>query len=264
MGMDRETGKVLQGVPHVQQSCVDVLQTVRGERVMRLSYGSRLLESIADAANPRGRALLLGRISDPLQQWEGDRMELRHVGLNMSSDGHMLVSVEGSTDEGKLRMVDQDLTPDPRISAFSIRYRKYPIANEVSLGDALDWVISEYHLLVSALPWVASNRYVAPSYDPLNAAGVLYRGRPLQYVLDELLVNNAGLAISYKDPIVFPAPFPGESPVYEPVPNADAIAYDNPLPYEWTLNSVAAALWQIEANVYSGTPYQEPLWGVTF
>lgn len=46
IGMDRETGRALTGYGHVRQSVIDILTTLRGERVLNRDYGSDLPDAI--------------------------------------------------------------------------------------------------------------------------------------------------------------------------------------------------------------------------
>ena len=46
MGMDRNTGRLLTGLAHVQQSIRDILITPLGSRIERRHYGSRLFDLI--------------------------------------------------------------------------------------------------------------------------------------------------------------------------------------------------------------------------
>ena len=56
MGLDRNTGKLLTGLAHVQQSIRDILITPLGSRIERRHYGSRLFELIDSPTTP-SRAL---------------------------------------------------------------------------------------------------------------------------------------------------------------------------------------------------------------
>lgn len=55
IGMDRNTGAVLDGVDHLQQSIADILGTPRGTRVGRRDYGSDLPELMDQPMNDLGR-----------------------------------------------------------------------------------------------------------------------------------------------------------------------------------------------------------------
>ena len=52
-GMDRNTGRALEGIAHLRQSIRDILTTPIGSRVMRWEYGSRLFR-LVDAPLSRG------------------------------------------------------------------------------------------------------------------------------------------------------------------------------------------------------------------
>jgi phage baseplate assembly protein W len=45
-GMHRETGKILVGWPHCEQSIGEILTTIPGERVMRLGFGCDVIGTI--------------------------------------------------------------------------------------------------------------------------------------------------------------------------------------------------------------------------
>ncbi|MCJ7475671.1 MAG: baseplate assembly protein W, partial [Wolbachia endosymbiont of Homalodisca vitripennis] len=45
-GMDAKTGKALEEIDHLKQSIIDILTTPVNSRIMRRSYGSRLLELV--------------------------------------------------------------------------------------------------------------------------------------------------------------------------------------------------------------------------
>jgi len=246
MGMDRHTGRPLEGLEHVEQSVLDVLSTVQGERVMRLSYGSRILESVADAGNPAGRSRLLGRIADPINAWEGDRVELQRVDVRMPTPGDVRVSVEGTTDLGRMLISDASIMPadDPRWPAHSIVYES-PYLGTTTVGHALDVAIPLYRRLLTTAPWKRSTAYVEPQYDPVNAAAVVYQGRSVYSVLDEMFVNQFDLVHAIDFSYLTPPSIPNTPPVTDPVPNAAGIFYG------WTtagfyLGSLATALYYVE------------------
>lgn len=69
-GMDRHTGRRLDGWPHIRQSIVDLLTTRVGTRVQRRDYGSSAVDLID---RPTGRETVLDRfvaIATALDQWE--------------------------------------------------------------------------------------------------------------------------------------------------------------------------------------------------
>ena len=51
IGMDRQTGKLIEGVDHLRQSIGDILGTPLGTRVGRRDYGSRIPELLDQPLN---------------------------------------------------------------------------------------------------------------------------------------------------------------------------------------------------------------------
>ena len=52
MGLDRNTGRLLTGIDHLQQSVADILTTPLGSRIERRHYGSRLFELLDNPTTP--------------------------------------------------------------------------------------------------------------------------------------------------------------------------------------------------------------------
>lgn len=77
-GMDRATGRALDGDAHLRQSIADILTTPLGTRVMRRDYGSQLPELIDQPLNEATRTRLFGATATALQRWE-PRLRLRRI-----------------------------------------------------------------------------------------------------------------------------------------------------------------------------------------
>jgi len=86
IGMDRETGKVLQGANHLLQSITDILTTPVGTRVMRRTYGSRLFELIDSAMNKSGVMEIYAATVEALAQWE-PRISIKKVNVSPYAGG---------------------------------------------------------------------------------------------------------------------------------------------------------------------------------
>lgn len=77
-GMDRNTGKPLDGLAHLIQSIVDILTTPIGSRVMRREYGSLLPQLADQPANQATSLALFAATADALRRWE-PRIKLKKV-----------------------------------------------------------------------------------------------------------------------------------------------------------------------------------------
>ncbi len=68
--MDARTGKVLNGVAHLQQSVQDILSTPIGTRVMRRDYGSDVPSIIDQPMTPGTLIDLFAAVAIALNKWE--------------------------------------------------------------------------------------------------------------------------------------------------------------------------------------------------
>ncbi len=95
-GMDRNTGKKIDGLKHLRQSVQDIFTTKIGWRVMRRPYGSAV-PGLVDA--PMGPWLVTryySAIAEALVKWE-PRLRLRRMQVDFSNyaNGQMSVSLVG-------------------------------------------------------------------------------------------------------------------------------------------------------------------------
>lgn len=94
-GMDRLTGKNIEGAEHIAQSIGDILTTPIGTRVMRRDYGSRLPELIDAPMNRATRQLIAAASAGAIARWE-KRIRLSRVLFGpASADGSLSLIIEG-------------------------------------------------------------------------------------------------------------------------------------------------------------------------
>lgn len=94
-GMDRTTGKPLDGLAHLQQSIGDILSTPVGSRVMRRDYGSLIPRLIDQPFNPATKIRLYAATATALMRWE-PRIRLSRVALDLGEQpGQVVVTLEG-------------------------------------------------------------------------------------------------------------------------------------------------------------------------
>ena len=93
-GMDRNTGRALEGVAHLRQSIRDILTTPIGSRVMRREYGSRLFR-LVDAPLSKGLLTdIYAATAEALDRWE-PRFRLLRVRARAAGEGHLSLDLEG-------------------------------------------------------------------------------------------------------------------------------------------------------------------------
>jgi len=94
-GVDRDTGRPIEGRAYLRQRIDDVLMTPIGSRVMRRDYGSRLAELVDMAVNPANVLLLYGAVAEALQRWVGGFKLSRVQLLRGDAPGQFILALEG-------------------------------------------------------------------------------------------------------------------------------------------------------------------------
>ena len=96
IGVDRHTGKPLDGTAHLAQSIGDILRTPIGTRTMRRDYGSLLPELVDAPANEATRLAVFAATAIALARWEL-RIRLAKVALDLGEiAGQFLLLLEGA------------------------------------------------------------------------------------------------------------------------------------------------------------------------
>nr|DAI00024.1 MAG TPA: baseplate wedge subunit [Caudoviricetes sp.] len=100
-GMCAKTGKVLEGLAHLEQSVTDILSTPVGSRLERRSYGSDIPELIDQPDTPSTRIRIFSAAAHALSLWE-PRLRItsiQMVSLASESKGKALLQIDGQTSE---------------------------------------------------------------------------------------------------------------------------------------------------------------------
>lgn len=94
IGMDRRTGKRLEGRAHLAQRLATILNTPIGTRVNRLDFGSMLFELVDQPMNALGRLRVFAATASAIARWE-PLFRLTRVALTFSADGKAMLDLEG-------------------------------------------------------------------------------------------------------------------------------------------------------------------------
>lgn len=94
IGMNRETGKVLSGRDHLEQSVADILTTPIGSRVMNREYGSRLFELVDTPVNELTKPDFFAATIEALARWE-PRLRVTRVTCVATEPGKIEIGVDG-------------------------------------------------------------------------------------------------------------------------------------------------------------------------
>lgn len=119
-GMDRHTGRPLDGADHLAQSIGDILSTPLGSRLGRRTYGSDLPELFDQPMNDRGRLLVFAATAQALMRQEA-RLRLSRISLSRGdAPGHWRLRLAGSRTDTPGRPAPLDLSISVRaLSALS-------------------------------------------------------------------------------------------------------------------------------------------------
>lgn len=94
IGVDRVTGRQLDGNAHLGQSIADILGTPIGSRIMRRDYGSMLPDLIDQPANPVTRQLVFAATAVAVARWE-PRVAIRQVAVSTDNrDGQIVIDLD--------------------------------------------------------------------------------------------------------------------------------------------------------------------------
>ena len=94
-GVSRESGKALDGIPHLRQSITDIITTPKGSRIMRPDYGSRLPRMV-DLPVTRGWIeAVQADVNEALARWE-PRYDTRRCRMTAVEDGKVSIDAEGT------------------------------------------------------------------------------------------------------------------------------------------------------------------------
>ncbi|SOD25263.1 hypothetical protein SAMN05518800_1821 [Variovorax sp. YR752] len=94
-GMNRVTGKALDGIEHLRQSIADILGTPLVSRLMRRTYGSLWPELIDQPDNGATRVRLYAATAGALMKWE-PRLRLSRVQIfGTDTPGQVLLDLQG-------------------------------------------------------------------------------------------------------------------------------------------------------------------------
>ena len=100
-GMSAKTGRAIEGVEHIRQSCQDILTTPIGTRVMNREYGSLLPDLIDQPLN--GATLLRAYAATvmALAQWE-PRIHIQRIVrlVNTQQPGAATIEIEKILQDG--------------------------------------------------------------------------------------------------------------------------------------------------------------------
>lgn len=95
LGMNSGTGKQMDGLDHIRQSCRDILSTPIGSRLSRRTYGSMLPELVDHPGNDANMLRMKAATVMALANWE-PRIEIRAINIDIdtTAQGRFAISMQ--------------------------------------------------------------------------------------------------------------------------------------------------------------------------
>ena len=96
-GMCAKTGKILEGVAHLQQSVSDIVLTPIATRIERRNYGSDVPELLDQPDTPYTRIRIFSAAAHALGIWEPRLRitEIQMVSMARESQGRSMLKIDG-------------------------------------------------------------------------------------------------------------------------------------------------------------------------
>lgn len=103
--MHRTTGKAIQGVEEIEQSVLEILGTVSGDRIMRADYGSGIFELVDNAGmDASGKMRLAQAGAEALSRFE-KRIQVKSAAFEASADGTITQTIYATVRSTSERIV---------------------------------------------------------------------------------------------------------------------------------------------------------------
>lgn len=93
-GIDRITGKLLTGWPHVEQSVAVLITTALGSRVERRDVGGRLPRLVDAPISPANLIDFYAATAGVIDRWE-PRFRVTRMRAQEPTQGHLILTAEG-------------------------------------------------------------------------------------------------------------------------------------------------------------------------
>lgn len=109
IGMNRKTGRRIEGIEHIKQSINDILTTPIGSSLMNREYGSLLPELIDHPTNDANTLRLMSATVMAISQWD-PRVAINRVGVVLGNvAGEIFIDLDGSLTDASGRSAPMSL-----------------------------------------------------------------------------------------------------------------------------------------------------------
>lgn len=94
IGIDRNTGQLIDGIAHLRQSLQDLLTTPKGSRLMRGDYGSNVPRLVDMPVNSELVIDLISETAGAIIEWE-PRLQVSNVQVTTITSSSIVLAISG-------------------------------------------------------------------------------------------------------------------------------------------------------------------------
>ena len=173
-GMDRTTGKLLEGRAHIVQSIKLILSTPINTRVMRPEFGSEVPNLISAPMDDANRLRLYAAATEAINRWE-PRIEITNISVvDQSADGAIYIRIEGRYEADDFSIPSLKVGVAMRDDTFWIEALEVvdpALDDKVPLADADDGFKDKAALLSKILELVPGASFTIYTDGTLSGTG---------------------------------------------------------------------------------------------
>lgn len=173
-GMDRDTGKLIEGRDHIVQSIKIILSTPINTRVMRPEFGSAVPNLISAPMTDANRLRLYAAATEAINTWE-PRIEITNISvIDQSADGDIYIRIEGRYAAEDFSIPSLKVGVAMRDDTFWIEALEVvdpSLKDKVPLADASDGFKDKAALLSKILELIPGASWTIYTDETLSGTG---------------------------------------------------------------------------------------------
>ena len=174
-GMDRTTGKLLEGQAHIVQSIKIILSTPINTRVMRPEFGSEVPNLISAPMDDANRLRLYAAATEAINRWE-PRIEITNISVvDQSADGEIYIRIEGRYEADDFSIPSLKVGVAMRDDTFWIEALEVvdpSLEDKVPIADESDGFKDKAALLSKILELIPGASFTIYTDGTLSGTGV--------------------------------------------------------------------------------------------
>lgn len=173
VGMDKNTGKLIGGIDHLEQSVRDILTTPQGSRVMRRAYGGGLYDSVDFSITPTQYLRIYQAIAESITRYE-KRITLTRIYIQDSTDGRLTVFIYGTYEDTEISFGSIQVAPE--VDRYITITSTVNDVQAIFLGSTYSLQLAAQSNSNDPIRWRVRNRFELPPGISINESTGLISG----------------------------------------------------------------------------------------